>query len=433
MSGALNQQLLRLAGVLQLQDRARSAPRNELGFVIVNETMQAVAYDQAALWDARRGRVVALSGAAEPEQGSPYVQHLRRIFRRARLSGPVESLDLPAQGEAFLAPHALLCGLIERGRTVAILLLARQDPWTTGEQELLSVLCGAYAQSWELARARRAPMSPGGWRWLRRGAAVAIVAGIVALGFVPVRSTAIAPAEVAAANPAFVRAPFAGVVDSIAVGPNEAVKLGQVLVKLDRRQLEAQLRVAVKSLDVAEAQYRQAAQEAIIDPRAREQLAVLRSRLDEARADVDYRRTLLERADIPAPAPGVAVFNDPAEWIGKPVETGERIMLVAPPVSSRIEIELPAAEAVTLELGARVVFFDNINPDAPVEGRLIFMSYGTSTGPSGILAYTGRADLVDGTALRLGQKGTAKIYGPERPLVLWVLRRPIAWLRELLA
>ena len=36
----------------------------ELPFVIVNETVRAVAYDQAVLWDARTERVVALSGAA---------------------------------------------------------------------------------------------------------------------------------------------------------------------------------------------------------------------------------------------------------------------------------------------------------------------------------------------------------------------------------
>ena len=30
-------------------------------------------------------------------------------------------------------------------------------------------------------------------------------------------------------------------------------------------------------------------------------------------------------------------------------------------------------------------------------------------------------------------KGTAKIFGPERPLALWLLRRPLAYLRQLVA
>ena len=78
-----------------------------------------------------------------------------------------------------------------------------------------------------------------------------------------------------------------------------------------------------------------------------------------------------------------------------------------------------------------MLFFNNINPDQPVEGRLVFASYGASLGPSGVLAYTARADLTPGTALRLGLKGSAKIYGPPRPLALWVLRRPLAWVRNL--
>lgn len=438
MSGALNQQLLRLAGVLQLQERARTALREELAFVVVNETVQAVAYDQAVLWDARNERVTAVSGAARPEPGAPYVLYLERLCRRIAASDAAATMHTPSRATGdddwaeFLTPQVLWCPLVER-RLVAGLLLARQDPWGEGEKQLLTALCGAFAQSWELARARRAPAGVTRWRRLR-GLGIAVAALIVlGLCFMPVSSTALAPAEVAAANPVFVRAPFAGVVDAIPVAPNAEVRAGQVLVRLDRRQLDAQQRVASKSAEIADAQLRQATQEAIFDPRQREQLAVLRSKLEEAHAGLEYRRTLLERADITAPADGVAVFNDPGEWIGRPVETGERIMLIAPPTSARIEIELPVADAVTLTEGARVMFFDNIDPDRPVEGRLVFASYATSLSPSGVLAYTGRADLAPGTALRLGLKGTAKIFGPPRPLALWLLRRPLAWLREKLA
>lgn len=439
MSVVMNQQVMRLAGVLQLQERARTAPPEELPFVIVNETMQVAGYEQAALWDARSGRIAALSGAARPEPGAPYVAFLERLCRRIVRTDDAATVHEPSpeglesEWTEFLPPHVVSCPLADRGRVVALVLLARQDPWAAPEAQLLTALSGAYAQSWELARARRLPVAPANRRRLRRWGGAAAILGVLALGAVPVSSTSIAPAEVAAATPLFIRAPFAGVVDSIAVAPNAEVRSGQVLVRLDRRQLEMQQSVAAKSVEVADAQYRQATQEAIGDPRIREQLAVLRSKLDEARADQEYRRNLLARADIPAPADGVAVFNDPGEWIGRPVETGERIMLVAPPTSARIDIELPTSDTVTLKEGARVVFFDNINPDRPVEGHLVFASYASSLSAAGVLAYVGRADLEPGTALRLGLKGVAKIYGPPRPLALWLFRRPVNWLRELLA
>lgn len=440
--GRLNQQLLRMTEVLQLAARARDAGREELPFVIVNETVRAVAYDQAVLWDARTERVVALSGAARLEAGAPYVLLLERLYRSVVSSGKrdevqkigPEAVKGDEEGaKAWLAPHLLWWPLRVRGNTVAILMLGRRTAWQDNEQPLLNVLCGSYGQAWELARARLAPVKLGGRRKIKRIAIAAAIALLVGAGLVPVRSSAIAPADVVAETPAFVRAPFAGVVDAIEVAPNAQVKTGQLIVRLERRQLDAEYKVAAKVLETATAQFRQTSQEAITDPRAREQLATLRARLDEARADFDYRQARLARADILSPADGIAVFNDPAEWIGKPVEVGERILQVSPPTSSRIEIELPVTEATSLEEGAEVTFFSNLTPDRPVTGKVVFVSYATTVTPSGVLAYTARADLAGGADLRLGLKGTAKIFGPPRPLAVWLLRRPLAYLRQLVA
>ena len=442
MSGALNQQLLALAELLQLGARARDASRDELPFVMVNESVRVVPYDQAALWDARTDELIALSGAGRVEPGAPYVLLLRKLYRRECAAGSRDAphvldtdvvREIDPGHEASLAQHLLWWPVRLQGQTVAILVLARRDPWTEAEEPLLESLCGGYAQAWELARTRRAPVQVGKLRRVRRLAVGVALVGLVGAGFVPVRSSTIAPAEIVARTPAFVRAPFAGVVDTIDVLPNTEVRAGQLLVRLERRQLEAELRVAAKAMELATAQLRQATQEAIGESRAREQLVALRGRLDEARADYEYRRVLLSRADIPSPADGVAVFNDPAEWIGRPVETGERIMQISPPTSSRIEIELPVAEATSFEDGADVLFFNNLNPDQPASGKIIFMSYATTLSPSGVLVYTARADLGEGNELRLGLKGSAKVFGPPRPLALWLLRRPLAYLRELIA
>ena len=94
---------------------------------------------------------------------------------------------------------------------------------------------------------------------------------------------------------------------------------------------------------------------------------------------------------------------------------------------------MPVAEATSFEDGADVLFFNNLNPDHPASGKIIFMSYATTLSPSGVLVYTARADLGEGNELRLGLKGSAKVFGPPRPLALWLLRRPLAYLRELIA
>lgn len=441
-AGALNQQLLRLAALLQLIARARDAERAELPFVMVNETVRAIAYDQAVLWDARGGRIVGVSGASRIETGSPYVLMLARLHRLVTGTGKADKVHLidgeiakqaQAGEQPMLAPYLLWWPLRLRGRTVAVLMLGRRTPWLEAEQPLLDALCGSYAQAWGLAGARLAAARPAGARRLRDLAIGVALAILLALSFLPVRSSVIAPAEVVAQEPAFVRAPFAGIVDSIEVAPNAAVKAGQLVVRLEQRQLKAEYSVAAKALEVATAQFYQASQEAIVDARAREQLAAVRGRLDEARADFQYRKERLARADIVAPVSGVAVFNDPAEWVGRPVEVGERIMQISPAVSSRIEIELPASEIMDFGDDAEVLFFSNLNPDRPDSGRLAFVNYAASVSPTGVMAYTARADLQPGSELRLGLKGSAKIYGPRRPLILWLLRRPLAYVRQLLA
>jgi multidrug resistance efflux pump len=440
-TGGLNQQLLRLAELLQLEARAREASREELPFVIANETVRAIPYDQAVLWDVRADRIVALSGAARIEPGAPYVLMLNRLYRLVEATTerdtprvlPPEIINkAQIDKDVALAPYLLWWPLRLRDQTVAVLLLGRRDEWTEGDQLLLEQLCGGYAQAWELARLPAAPVRRGRVRQLRNVLIIGAAVAIVALGLLPVRQSMIAPAEVVAKAPAFVRAPFAGVVDSIEVTPNAPVHAGQLVARLERRQLTAEYSVATKAYEVASAQYRQASQEAIIDPRAREQVASLRGKLDEARTDYEYRKARLERADLVAPADGVAVFNDPAEWIGRPIEIGERIMQISPPTSSYIEIEIPAAEATTFENGADVDFFSNLNPDEPVEGHLVFASYAASMTATGVLSYVARADLANGSELRLGIKGTAKVFGSRRPLAFWLLRKPLAYIRQLL-
>ena len=141
----------------------------------------------------------------------------------------------------------------------------------------------------------------------------------------------------------------------------------------------------------------------------------------------------MQRAQIVSPVDGVAIFDDSSEWIGKPVVLGERIMVVASPARTQLQIEVPASSVVSFDRGAEVVFFSNLRPDRPAYGKLTFASYSSTVAADGVMSYAFRASLEHASALRLGLKGTAKIYGPRRALVLWLLRRPLTVVREWLS
>ena len=78
--------------------------------------------------------------------------------------------------------------------------------------------------------------------------------GIVVFLLLPIRQTALAPAEVIALDAATVASPLDGVIKTIHVRPNQPVKAGQLLFSLDETTLRNRLEVAQKSVAVADAE-----------------------------------------------------------------------------------------------------------------------------------------------------------------------------------
>ena len=435
---AINPQLLRLSALLDLERRARGVRGAELTYLMVNDTTLVVASQQAALW--RGGELAAVSGVATAEPGGPYARFLKSVLPAAAAMAAADP-ELPVVVDAatlsvstrewstWFPPSAVYLPLPDpRGGAIGGLLLGRQDPFHPGELQLLSAVAGTYGlalAAMELPARRERRLPP---RRVMQGAAAVL---LVAASFAPIRSSVLAPGEIVAAAPSPIRAPFEGVVDSVHVAPNAFVHRGDRLISLETTERRAKAEVADKALEIARAEYAEVSQQAFNDTQAKGKLALLRAKIEQAQLEADYNRKVLARAEIQAPADGVAVFDDAHQWIGRPVALGERIMVLAPPVSEALDISVPVADVVTFKPDSEVLFFPNISPDVPARGSLLSVGYGAAINAEGVLAYTARAELdtvEDG--LRLGLKGTAKIYGPRRPFILWVLRRPLAVMRE---
>jgi len=446
MNVSLNHQLLHLTGLLQLEQRARQINGRELAFLMVNETVGVVPYQQAALWFPNKpasGRLV-LSGVAAPDADAPYrdwMDRLATMLARGERASSMHAIgtealpaDMVASWGEWFPPHALWCPLKHPdGQLLGGLILGRGDPWNPGDQQMLELLAGQYGQCLALdgERRRRVFRMPS---LSRRRIVIGVLAVLVLLVLaMPVRRSVVAPAEVVSISPAPVRAPFEGVVGAVHVAPNALVHAGDKLVSLDRTQLQTQHDVAGKALEIARAEYGVTSQQAMNDPQAKAKLVVLAGKVDQRAAELAYAKGLLDRSEVTAPIDGVAVFGNAAEWIGKPVTTGERIMQVASPTQTQLEIEVPVPDAVTFDIGAEVLFFSNVAPDAPVRAILEYASYGTSPTADGTLAYTFRARFDGDARQRLGVKGSAKIYGGKQALGLWLLRRPLAAVRQWLA
>lgn len=291
-------------------------------------------------------------------------------------------------------------------------------------------------KTWSLTRAHSAIKNfwltrPDKQRWQQPRMWLALVVFTILL--FPVRLSVLAPAELVAAHPEVIRAPLDGVIGQFHVEPNQTVAAQQVLFEFDDASLKAQAFVAEQALATAEAEYRQNASLAVADNRSKAMLALLLGKIEEKRAELDYLRNQIERARVLAPKAGVAVFDDSSEWIGRPVQTGERILRVANPDDIEIEIWLPLGDALPFPEHAKIQMYPSATPLHSLSGKLRYAAFEAQARPDGSYAYRLRATLDEKNGgTRLGQKGTARIYSTRVPFIYWMMRRPLAVVRQYL-
>lgn len=432
------------SALLHLARRARTAETTAvLGFVIVNESLQLLPYRQSALW-LRDGGVLAVSGLPETDKDAPYVQWLNALCAGFSDSSAPLVIDattnsagiaeeLLADWDDWFPPHVLALPLNQSdGKNLGYWLVADEQPWPEQDVALAMELADVYAHAWRVFN------RPPAWHkrvrdWLnvgkrRRNALIALV---VVLLF-PVRLTVMVPAEVTPKDAIAIRSPIEGAIDTFHVRPNQQVAANQPLFDLDTTGLRTKLSVARKSFEAAAEEYRQAAQLAVSnDEKGRMEMSQRKGRMEEKAAELSYSQEMLDRVQVKAPLAGVAVFSDTADWIGKAVTVGERVMQIADPKRVEITMRLPTTAAIPYDADAAVTLYLSNASQFSYDAKLFYSSYRSEPGLDSVVSYKLKAAFVEGEALpRLGLTGTARIYGGWVPFVYYLLRRPIGAARQ---
>lgn len=430
-----NDPLIQLLGLAHQAREATS--RAELVFLVVNDSRSVWPYRQAVLW---QGGVRGLSGVVEPDRNAPYAQWADRLCRwlagqarAGRVDRGALPADIAAQWAEWLPEAAVWLPVADGG-----LLLAADEACPDAALPLLQEWLHVWSHADSaLGRSRRwgartasDARKPGAW-WQRRP--LQVLAAVAVLLCIPVRLTVLAPAELVAADALVVRAPLDGVVDKFHVQPNQAVAAGQLLFSFDAAPIASRLDVARQALATAQTEYRQAAQMALADPRSKGQLAVLQGKVEEKRAEAAFLEDQFQRSKVVSPRAGIALFDDPSEWEGRPVRTGERILRVVDPQQVEVEAWLPVGDAIPVPVGAELRLYLAATPLDPVSATLRYIAHDPVQRPDGNYAYRVRAQLAEHTGHRIGLKGTSRLEAGWVPLAYWVLRRPLAVVRQFLA
>lgn len=442
------------AATLYLTQRAFEAPTMAaLGFTAVNETLALAHYRQAAFFTRPANglhgklKLTTASGLVSVAEDSPYAIWLSRFAQHlaqevAGLPGKLPAarrFDLESapndylEGwQEWLPEHLFAAPLLDQvGTLVGLMLYAREEPWA--DEEILALGRAHQAYGYCVSSLAQKPkrLSQSLLSVFHGKKAKWALGAVVAALFIPVRLSALAPAEVIALSSVAVASPQEGVVSAFFVPPNATVKAGDRLFALDDSTLASRREVARRGVTVAKADLLVAQQRAFDDVKSKAEVASATGRVGEKEAELALVENSLDRVVVKAERDGIAVYGDPNDWLGKPVQTGERVMQLADPRDTGVMVWLPVADALTLEPGAPMRLFLHTKPLDPLPATLLQTSYQAVLSPEGVSTYRLRGKFEEGTnAARIGLRGTARVSGDWAILGYYLFRRPIAAVRE---
>ncbi len=451
-----------LGTLLYLGKQARRAKTQaDLIFILVNETHHLAPYRQAALWLPNHG-LSALSGVVTPVSTAPYVQWLERWCKANPLDSAPRGWDLQedAQEEQWrdwtdwmprwltavplnltdtsLTPNKTLSTESKTESEISgMLLLFRDTPFNDAELGLLR----EWSEIWIAFYLAREPHKSFHYSYSHLKNRLAktnfraramFAAAIFFIAIFPVDLSILAQGELVPLDPSIIASPLDGVIQKILVSPNDHVQAGQPLIEFDRISLASKLQVAQQELATAQAEFRQRSQRALLDTESRSMLSVVQSQLEEKEAEYSYLNSLNERGVITAPKGGMVLFDDPNQWVGRPVVTGERIMVVADESQVAMEAWIAPADTVNFPDHAQMTLFLASNPIWPIQAKMRYASSVAQLRPDGLFAYKVRGELTPESLKdkpRVGMKGTVKLHGSTVPLIYRLIRRPWAAFR----
>ena len=440
-----------ISKLLQLEHNCRNCESiKELYYQIVNETRNLVNYSQGVLLTidfSGKYKVVGISDIPVVDSTSPYVQWIENIIidlnnnEKSKnifvvdTKTDLKQIDFNSMHE-FSPSNILFIPLksIKENREINyILLLFKEEKWLEKDILILKHLSSSLAYFLFAMRSTGISQILRKISFKNKYLKISIFLLII-LMFLPVKLSVLAPLEVEAKNPYVVTSPLNAVIEEVKVFQNDKIEKEQLLVKFDDVDFNNNYLVAKRTLDVANAQLHTVKQSSFFDATQKSQISQLESQVKLKEAELNFAQEQLGKTKIYAKEDGIAIINNPNDWKGKPVTTGERVFLIAKPQSIELKIMLPVSEAIFLEENALVkAFFDN-DPTNSWSGKVKYVSYKPELTEQNILSYKITADFDDikenGYIPSIGLRGTAKNYTKKVTLFFYLFRKPITAVRQ---
>jgi RND family efflux transporter MFP subunit len=254
-------------------------------------------------------------------------------------------------------------------------------------------------------------LGAGTWWWLTRGPTVTVVA--------PARGTA---AEIVYATGAVEPVRWAKVTGlirqrlvDICDCEGKSVKRGDVLAKLDDKELRAQLHELRAREDFAEREMGRVSElvgRGAATTQAHERAS---TELRQIRGLISVQMEKLDQYTIVSPIDGIVLRKD--GYVGEIVEAGQILFRVGVPKPLEVNAEVNEEDIPRVKVGQVVLFRTDAFPGRRIEGNVREI---TPMGDPVAKTYRIRVDLPDDTPLRIGMSVEANIVVEEKENALLV-------------
>jgi biotin carboxyl carrier protein len=427
-----------VAGVLAQPDAA--AARREL----VEGLRRLLASDRVVLGIAGAGgrvRPMAASGWEAPGAEGQIRQALEQALTESALLNRATAWPEGEADEFFASPllaelarnlkaERALCVPIHDGRGrlrgAVLLLSSAAHGHPVGAQlrrvaDLLPALGGCLYASRPLIRRLWDDATPGramgrGRRWLLLASGLLLAA---VLSVLPVEFSVTGPSLIQPAARRWVAAPFDGLLDKVLFKPGNDVRQGDLLARMDGREIELELGSVLADLGKA-AKLRDV--QLAAGSAAEAQIAALDKERLEQRLELLQRRK--GQLELRSPIDGIVLSGDLERVEGAAVTKGKLLCEIAPLEVMRVEIAVAQEDVRYLREGMNAHIDLEAHPgrawQAPIrsiwpkseirEERSVFIAEVESDNPQGML--------------RPGMKGRARIPIARRALAWVVFHRP---------
>jgi multidrug resistance efflux pump len=273
-----------------------------------------------------------------------------------------------------------------------------------------------------LGRSQRKLVGPGHLAW--KFGAACCAAGLLVLLCWPITDRVSAPTVIEGRQRQIVTAPFDGFLREVLIRPGAEVRRGQLLARLDDRELRLERARDRSEGEQAAGHLRQAMSEH--DAPA---LALALAEVQRAEARLSLVEAKLARTDFLAPADGLVVNGDWVQRIGSPIESGKEMFEIASGQGYRVVLQVPDREIARVKPGQTGALRLTGQPQAVHAFRVSTVT-ATASVQDSVNSFRVEAEWIGAAPpLSPGMQGVGKIeVGQANLLTIWT-RSSFDWLR----